>query len=194
MTIRRLHVHDITTLIEIFNKELPQSFMVSLGSRFLELSFKSTLDSRVCFTLVAQEFGQAVGFALGCLGQKSFFLKILQENPFRVFWILLIRVLKEPKILFEILNLSNYSSKTALAPELLLLAVTENFQGKGVGYKLLEGAKKEFRNLGVKVFKVGAQEEMAAAKRFYQKTGGQFLENILLPNRKLIYYFYETDL
>lgn len=194
MQTEKIKENQISSVVEMYQQELPQSFFARLGTKFLHALFGSTIKTKNSFTLVAQEGDEVIGFATCTLNQTELFINICRQKPLSVCWELTKQTLKTPSLIKEYLALLKYSrqEKENLKPQLLSFAVKNTFQRQGVGQILLQAVKKEFKTLGIPKFKVGVWEKMEGANRFYRKTGGKFLEEINLPGRKIIYYQYET--
>jgi GNAT superfamily N-acetyltransferase len=125
---------------------------------------------------VAEDNGEVVGFIAGVVNLDEFYKEFLQKNIFKAGLILFFNSFK-PAVIRKIFEALFYATaKTSSLPkaELLSIAITDNYRGKGVGQGLFERLAGELRNRGVKEFKCLVGSNLLPACKFYEKTGGVF--------------------
>lgn len=91
-----------------------------------------------------------------------------------------------------------YPKKESSLPkaELLSIAITKEFQGRGVASSMLPMFISEMQKRGVKNFKVVVGEELTNAIKFYEKNNFTFFKNITIhgntPSRVYVFEIKNT--
>lgn len=194
MTVQKLNKRQVYQVVQLCQQELSDSFFARLGEDFLQLFFAATIDSKYSFTVVAGKDNQIVGFATGVFDKSGLLPEMLRKYPLGLFRVIGRQIIKQPMLLLKIKDTLIASKKLKVKPQLLYLAVKKNYQRRGVGTLLLRQVKKEFSRQGVEKFCVGFYSDMKEAKRFYEKTGGKFFQELAVGERKLVYYIYQAKI
>lgn len=159
---------DMKQISIIHETVLRDSFLASLGNKFLEKFYKSTLNNENMATVVVVDEDKIIGFAtfgtqLGTI-LKTTFAKIFKETLFAL--------AKNPSILFKLISIPFYPSfkDKAKFAEIFSLAVLPQYQGKGIGKSLLNYCKNELNKRGYNNFIISVRSSMEA-NNFYRKIG-----------------------
>lgn len=169
MTIRKLEHQDITDVAEIHQKYLSDGLLANLGYNFLKEFYELLSREKSSFTFVATEKNKIIGFVT----MASDLNKIKKKAIRKLWYVVLLRVLKNPNLITKVLGLPFYPGfeKDTQIPEILSLAVTPENRGKGIGKALLFKSKGEFKKRGFKSFLLSVRSNMKEANAFYQKIG-----------------------
>ena len=174
MKIRKANLDDCAEVAKLHERSLTESFLGTLGGDFLNLIYRSLANFEQGIFLVAEDRESAIGFITGTMKTGKFYKHFLKRNFLKVIFILSSKLFKK-NVGKKILETAKYSKKDLgfLAPdaELLSMAVTEEFQGKGVAQQLFERLAGEFHKKGIHEFKIIAGNKLKKANKFYQKMG-----------------------
>ena len=182
---------DAPAIAKIHQTEISGGFLSSLSPAFLERFYLALIQSPVSFCIVAKENDNVVGFVAGTTNLNAFYKYFLIRYFFQSFFILLPKIFSSLKKVVETLL---YPQKGQSLPkaELLTIAITKEFQGKGVGGQMIQPFILEMKKRNISVFKVVVGESLAGAIAFYEKQGFTFLQNITIHgNASSRVYFYE---
>jgi ribosomal protein S18 acetylase RimI-like enzyme len=167
---------------EIHLKEIKKGFLNKLGKNFLNIFYEAIAFSPFSFLIVAKDGNSAVGFISGCIESKKFYGYFVKKYFFSIFLVIFLKILN-PKIAIKILETIRYSKgdkENIPKAELLTIAVSEKFQGRGIARELFNGFLSEMRKRGVKEFKVVVGENLTKPVNFYEKQGFIFSSYIYL--------------
>lgn len=170
--IRKAKYSDCSSIAKIHKENLDESFLGSLGERFLKNLYECLSVYEDGIILVAEENNKIVGFVCGTTHIGKFYRYFIRKKFIKVSFLLAIKMfdLITLKKIFEILvypkKHSNFSLPEA---ELLSIAVEKNYHGKGVSEKLFKAFVVEFNRLGVDRFKIVVGDKLYRAKSFYKK-------------------------
>jgi GNAT superfamily N-acetyltransferase len=159
--VARLHIEGIK-----------EGFIGSLGSKFVYYLYQAIVESDKAFGFVAVKGDKVLGFVSCAENTGTVYMMMLKRNFFRLFWAYLPKILhlKNIKKVAETL-LYPVRSRNVLPPaELLSVVVAKEARGLGLGGKLVEASKEEFRRRGVTVFKTTV-DELFPANDFYKHIG-----------------------
>jgi len=179
MDIALAQKYDALQIAAIHKQEIGSGFLSSLPLPFLQILYGAMIVSPWSFCVVAKDKERVVGFASGVTDVKAFYRYFLAHHFFVSLVILVPTIFSSLKKILETLL---YPQKGRVLPkaELLVIAITKEFQGRGVGRLLLEGIVERFRQHNIKVFKLIVGEHLKQAIRFYEKNGFVFLTEIMV--------------
>lgn len=183
---------DAPAMAKIHKAEIGKGFLSSLPNAFLENFYIALVESRSSFCIVVKENNQVVGFVSGVIDLNKFYRYFLAHYFFQSFFILLPKILSSFKKIVETLL---YPKKEESLPkaELLVIAIKQEFWGKGLGKSLLEVFLAEMKKRNVEIFKVVVGEQLIPAIKFYEKNGFRFLKSISIHGNALSrVYVYEV--
>jgi ribosomal protein S18 acetylase RimI-like enzyme len=161
---------DALKIAEIHKQEIKMGFLSSLPISFLEKIYLSVIENDFC--VVAKENDNVVGFIAGTIDIKKLYSFFSKKYFFYSIMVFLPKILNVKKIIEDIF----YIKKEEIRPELLTIAVKENFQGQGIAKKMFEVFVSEMKRRGVKMFKVVVGDELKPAISFYEKNGFEFVK------------------
>lgn len=187
---RKIYINDIPEIVRIHLKALPHDFLPSLGEEFLWHLYHASFDSTNTFIFVCKEDGKVIGFVLGTINFNIFFKDVLRKKWKQFIITLLKQLLQKPSLIFNIFFTFFYSSKeqTKIKAELVIIAVDEFFQGKGIGTKLVEVLEQEFKKLNITNYKLTTLENYHQTRKFYQRLGFKKQNKFTLYKKNWILY------
>lgn len=186
MLIRKITNEDIPEVAHIHFKHLKVGVLSHLGEKFLQEFYKSLFKQSSTFTIIAVKNSKIIGFATGATN-----LKTVPKTMISGLWFpTLLAVIKNPMITLQLLQTPFYPSFKAdkNIGEIFSLAVIPPYRRQGVGAKLIEGCRKEFKGMGYSHFQVSVRKKMHQANCFYinmklkKKASANFL------NEEIIFY------
>lgn len=133
--------NDIDAIVKIHDTAFPDFFLTSLGDGFLRLYYSCMCKSKDALTLCAFENGEMLGFSSTALKSTGFNIRLIKNNIFKFMGETIKLMLTKPGAL---LRLAKNITKKAEGveddgdyAELYSIAVSPNYQGKGIGGLLL---------------------------------------------------------
>ncbi|MBX4200629.1 GNAT family N-acetyltransferase [Candidatus Parcubacteria bacterium] len=181
---------DAREIASIHKSEIRGGFLSSLPLPFLQTLYEAQIASPFSFCVIAKEEGRVIGFVSGVTDLNAFYKYFISRHFFQSVLILLPKVFSSLKKIGETLL---YPKKSESLPkaELLVIAISSQFQGKGLGRLLLDGFLLQMKQRDVKIFKLIVGEELTNAIKFYEKNGFTFLKTITIhgkiPSRVYVY-------
>lgn len=167
---------EIKQAVQIQIAEINQGFLSSLGEKALGLIFQHVADNLwgIMVLAVDDATGKVIGYVIGSINvgklYRDFFLKKL---PVALFFFLprMLSFRRMVKAFETIIYPQRNHSENLPQAELLDLAVSTEYHGKGVAQGLFSIFEKECRNRGVNAFKIPTGESLKRAHRFYENMG-----------------------
>ncbi len=182
---------DALTIARLHKKEIAFGFLSSLPLPFLQTLYEALIESPFSFCVAIKENDEIVGFASGATDLNAFYKYFISRHFFRSAIILLPKVFSSLKKMLETFL---YPKKGELLPkaELLTIAVSSQYQGKGHGKILLDEIINQMKQRYVKTFKLIVGEDLKHAIRFYEKNGFVFLKEIMIHGGHVskVYVYY----
>jgi len=167
---------DIEQAGHIHQQEISQGFLSSLGEKALLSIFSLAAEKRTGILLIARDAiqGNVCGFLLGTIDTGKFYKDFLFKKSFFVFINLLPKLLSLSKIR-KIVETLVYPSKNELndlpKAELLDIAISKEYQGRGLAQILFKEFSACLNEFGIDEFKITTGESLKQAQRFYEKLG-----------------------
>ena len=169
---------DALAMASIHKAEIGKGFLSSLSPAFLQRFYIALVVSGASFCVVAKENNQVVGFASGVTNMNKFYKYFLLHYFFQSFIILLPKIFSSFKKILEAMLYPVKNEEYLPQAELLVIAITKEFQGKGVGGLMLSAFVLEMKKGNISIFKVVVGEELKQAITFYEKNNFKFIKNI----------------
>jgi len=169
-------------IVKIHHESLAhRSFITNFGEDFLFLLYSCIMEKRSGFLVCAYEGDNITGFILACVDASRLF-SLIFERFFSFLFIIIKGVIKSPRLMVKVLQTLLYKNEAALAPkpELLVIAVKENYRSKGIGRDLVAAMENEFKKIGTSAYKVTVHKEMTGANNFYLNNGMRLLKTFYL--------------
>ena len=191
MIYRNANPNDFKVLAAIHQQAFSGFFLTSLGIKFLETYYKSSLeDDRSIAVCVIDEAGIIQGFATGSIQAAGYHRRLFQKNIFRFLSAALRSALHNPSVLVRLAkNLDKNPSKTddRNYAELLSIAILPRLKGSGTGKALLELFEEEVtKRGGHKIALTTDFENNERVIAFYRKCGYEiFYHFVTYPNRHM---------
>jgi len=158
-----------------------RSFITNFGEDFLFLIYLCMLEKKLGFLVCSSEGDNMTGFILACVDSSKLFSLIFRK--FFLFLFIIIKgVIKSPGLIVKVLQTLSYENRAApdIKPELVVIAVKENYRSKGIGRDLMTIMEDEFKKTGISAYKVTVHKEMLRANNFYLNNGMRLLKTFYL--------------
>ncbi len=175
---------DALQIAGIHKKEISGGFLSSLPVSFLEKLYEAVIFSPVSFCVVAKEGDEVIGFIAGTADTNKFYRYFLRHYFFQSIFILLPKVFSSFKKIIETLLYPSIDQSLPKA-ELLTMAVAVQFQGRGFASAMFVEFKTEIKKRNIKTFKVLVGADLAAAIKFYEKSGFTFVKNTSVHKKSI---------
>lgn len=165
---------DAMSIAHLHLNTIEAGFLSSLGSGFLRLLYRALIDSEHASVTVAEVDGAVVGFIAGTDDIGAFYKMFFRAHFFEATWRLLPSIVK-PQVWRRIWETVRYGGgKSAVAAELLSMAVAPNARGSGLGSRLVDTLLDQMKARGVDQVKVVAGDSNLAAISLYSRCGFEF--------------------
>ncbi len=184
--IKNLSVSDVQHVAKIHRREL-SGFLSELGERFLQHFYKESLHIPEMFTLVEIENDQILGIVSGITSVKGLYKKIIFRDIIGFGIVFLSYFITHPIQIVKMVQTLSYPGFEEDIPELLIIAVSREYQKKGIGKKLFHAVVEEFKNRKIKRFKISVYDRLPA-NGFYKKIGCKFDSSFDFLGEKMNYY------
>lgn len=169
---------DALAVANIHKAEIGKGFLGSLPTAFLRRFYVALIESGASFCIVARENDRVIGFVAGVISMNTFYKYFLMHYFFQSFFILLPKIFSSLKKIAEAMWYPITEEKSLPGAELLGIAITGEFQGRGLGNVILAEFVKEMKKRNIAAFKVVVGEELKQAIAFYEKNNFTFAKNI----------------
>jgi ribosomal protein S18 acetylase RimI-like enzyme len=185
--IKKADKSDIKNIIDLhltsFNKN---HFSAVFTKEMLERYFENLLELND-FNLVFydDEHNELLGYVIAGYSSKEAVNKFIRENYFTV----ILTLIKNPRFLSEKIHevsekiLGTKYSKKAKC-RLYLIAVNQNYKGKGIGKQLINFLENELRKKGLNIYGLSVRKDNKDAIGFYNQNGYK----VEFENSKSIFY------
>lgn len=193
MIIRLANKDDCLEAAKLHAQEIKWGFLSELGERFLYYFYLTMINSPNAFLIIAEDNNLIVGFISGCTDLKRFYREFAKKYTLRILPLLFKKFfsINSLKKIFETRKYTKERKKDLPEAELISIAVSSQFQGKGLGRELLNKFFSEMKKRGAKLIKVIVGEKLSRAIRFYEKNGFKFHSKSFvhkdMPSRIYIY-------
>jgi ribosomal protein S18 acetylase RimI-like enzyme len=188
--IRLLTQKDIPQVSKIHSQEL-HGFLPQLGTDFLEKFYGISLKVPSLFTYVEEKNGKIRGFVMGAESTKGLFLRIILKDVWG-FSLLFSRFLVLHVFsFFKLIATLAYPGFSQDGPELLSIAVSNKYQGQGIGKVLFKKIEKEFQLRGFSEFKISVYDRLPSAG-FYKKMGCRHTVRFSFLGENMSYFSFKV--
>lgn len=188
---------EIYQAVRIQIQEISQGFLSSLGDKALGLIFQHIANSRwgIVVLAISENENQVLGYVLGTFNSAKLYREFLPEHFFSALMHFLPKMLSFDRIKKATETLLYPAKKQDIhlpKTELLDLAVTKEFQGKGLAQELFKKFVEECKSHKIDSFKITTGASLKQAHRFYEKMGAVKCGSFELHRGDLTYiYKYE---
>ena len=191
------HIGEILALHHM--KLIPQGFISSLGVKFISLLYKSLIISKGFYVLAcfdSKRDKKLVGYSVLRMKKSSYIFSVLRNYPYKTLYLCFF-YLKNPKKIIGFIELfifqffknpSKNNINTKKVAELFIIAILEDYQGKGIGGHLIQKTKERCRLLSInEIYAVTGSEQQT--HKFYKKIGGQLIGQTSIHNNHLSHIY-----
>ena len=191
MIFRLAQKKDARRIAEIHKQEIKKGFLCTLNNNLLTKIYSAIIDSRYSFCVVAEENQDVKGFIAGVINLNDFYFYFLKRYFFSAI-ILIFPEMLNLKNIKKILEILFYSQKEESLPEaeLLSMALTKDFQGKGIAGPMFDKFISEMKDKKISVFKVLVGNILSPAIKFYEKNGFKFVKETKVHENVSRIYIY----
>ncbi len=189
---------DILYTAAIQWREIQEGFFVSLGNKALELFISHMAESEYGILIVARDsmHGRICGFVSGATHVGKFYKDFMLKKSFLAAVTLAPMLLLSPSKVWGIFEMFlSPGKKKHVTPdaELLVIAVDEQYKGKGVAQLLFHQLANTFQSKHIDTFKVCTLANTLRPQRFYEKMGARKEAQIEAHGQDAFLYIYEID-
>ena len=176
--------HIIDDLVKLHISAFPSFFLTSMGKGFLQQLYFGFSEQPNGILLIAEDNGNAIGFAAGTIDPDKFFKTLLRTQGLRFAISTIPGLLRNPvfvirKCVGALFYRGETPSEIPNAALLSSLAVAPSSAGKGIGQLLVKRFCEDVRKQGCKsVYLTTDEAENENANRFYAKCGFILLDTI----------------
>lgn len=179
-------------IVRLHIDALKGDFLPSLGIDFLTAFYNGVINLDGVYGFIYEEKGKVMGFVLGTKDSGKFFSQALRSNFIELSLLLLLQVIKNPKIIKNVFETLFYPKKeSGPKAELVIIAVDKKFQVKGVGRKLIKSLETTFKNSGISRYKLTVHADKTAVA-FYEHLGYSSISNFRLYDK--MWFVYEKEI
>lgn len=190
--IRVISAQDTALITKIHREALAGDFLPSLGFRFLKTFYDGVVNTPGVFGFVFEDDSKIQGFIIGTTDSKKFFLQAVTTNFIKLSLFILIQLVKKPTIIKNVMETLLYPKKdTGPNAELVVIALNNKYQGKGIGGKLVLALEEEFKKEGIVSYKVTVHADKIAVG-FYKHLGYSRFSSFRLYDK--MWHVYEKDI
>ena len=169
--IRQIEKDHTGLIAQIHDKALNGDFLPSLGIDFLTAFYEGIIGKPGVYGFVDVENGRIVGFIIGTRDSEKFFSQALRGNFVKLTLLLLIQLIKRPQIIKNVLETFLYTKKEGTSKaELVVIAVNNKSQGKGMGKQLVRALEQAFKKEKINRYKLTVHADKNAVG-FYEHLG-----------------------
>lgn len=182
------------SLVLIHQKVLTESVLSRFGNRFLLILYRTIYsDSNVYIHLVLLK-RKIIGFSVVTTDISLFYKKIFLSGFVNLSWEAIKHLNGNMRLIFNVLLwIISKKKDNHQSSELQFLAILPEYQGHGLGTRLIKTLKEELRKKNVPAFKVGTKATNVTANNFYIKKGFKFLYQQNIFGDKFNYYISKTS-
>ena len=148
---------------KIHSVALSGDFLPSFGLPFLKAFYEGIIGKPGVYGFGLVKSGKIRGFVVGTKDSNKFFSSALQSNFIKLSFLLILQLIKKPRLLKNVLETFLYPKKdTGPKAELIVIAVDRNYQRKGLGKKLVRALEGAFKSDGIRRYKLTVHADKKA--------------------------------
>lgn len=188
-TAKNLPQKDIDKIADLHFKVLEESFINNFGIKFLKIAYKSILRNKNNIVLTVRDKKKIVGILVAAKNSKLFDFSVIKEEFFPLIGEVIKACFQRPELLVKLSHwfFSIYLFEKKI-PELRFIALSPEYQNKGLGSKLISKLNKIFEEQGITQYQVATKKDNKKSNRFYKKLGFVFFKSKSFFGDKFNYY------
>jgi ribosomal protein S18 acetylase RimI-like enzyme len=170
--------YHINRVVDIHIECFKDSFLTSLDRDVLSSMYNNYISSELGCAYVYIIHETILGFIVGTVNPSVYYNQLLKKRGLRILWLTLKRVIRNPKMLKEIVKRDfsgffrpNESEESYRRASLDSIAVKPEYWGAGIAQKLTEAFLNDLKERCVSEVHLGVAAANLRAKRFYEKMG-----------------------
>ena len=176
ITIQPLTEKYIGSVVHLHQSVLGETLNSRLGAKHLEHLYRVMLQSPDCFIGIALSDSNLAGFISGALNLNAIKPVLLKTMPPSGWLNIALRFLRHPDLLVEWMHGNQVGQPIFLQGKrvdsiLTTIGVDQNFQGFGIGKKLVHELEQYFKAHGVTAYRLDTLTTNDQARRFYESQG-----------------------
>jgi len=185
VNIRPIELKDCPVVAQMHNQYIPAGTLNILGDQFVELIFRTLVDSPFGFCLIAKEGQKIIGFVAGTANMKGFYRTFFSRYPFKAPF-LIFKKLINVAVLMKVLRLAIYPWKFPDLPDAegLSFVVLPQYRKTGLTFLLLQKKVDAFRAKGADRVRMGIHSSLLDSQRFFEKVGVKFRGEVFLSKEE----------
>lgn len=192
MTIKPLTLSQVPQITTLHMETLHGDFLPLLGGNFLATLYSGVIGKEDIYGFFAEEKQEVTGFIMGTKNMDLFFKTAIKSNFLKLILYLSLRLFKKPQLLKNVFKTFLYPKKDHGAKaELIIIAISQNWQGEGIGKKLVHTLESKFIKEKIKKYKLTVHANKKAVG-FYNKLGFTKMGKFNLYDK--LWYIYEKEL
>jgi ribosomal protein S18 acetylase RimI-like enzyme len=164
---------DADAVARLHAQQLADSFLATLGERFLRVLYRRIARDPASTLLVARCGSDVIGFIAGTENTKQLYRDFIRRDAVRAVAAAGPGLVRHPRATLETLRYDAAAGSSFDLPgaELLTLAVRPSARGQGVGARLVAALQDDFGMRGVSRSSVTVAADNAAALALYLRCG-----------------------
>jgi len=180
-SVRPLARADCRRIAEIHVSARPGDVLPDLGVAFLDTLYGRLLGRPGVWAFVGESSGRVVGFVLGCADTGATMRAVAIGGCLPLAWHTLAGCARRPRLAWHALETLRYPARRhAPGPELMVVAVEPDWQGCGVGSRLIATFSERLRLQGCSTYHVAVKSKNDTAARFYGRLGFRVVQRLAM--------------
>lgn len=196
MLIRDAKIEDLNKIVKVHMRAFPGFFMTKLGKKFLWEYYFTVLSYPYHIFLVALNDESIIGFVAGFLNPSKFY-SFLKKRKLKVGLAITLEILRNPFLIFRVIQNykrvnSNILENKDKVVELASIAVDPDFEGRGIGKRLVNEFLKVSSFIGGEIVILTTDaENNDKVNHFYKSLGFELKRSYLTTSKRLMneYHF-----
>lgn len=185
----KLSPGDITKIAQLHKKLLWESILNEFGPVFLKELYLSILKDKNNILILAKKDGKIIGYLVATKDKYQFYKNIIKNGSARFFFTTIKILFIKPLLPIKFIYWWFFSRKIYLPKaELQFIAIDHQFQGIGLGSKMLELLKKVYAKDHIHIFCVGTKSQNVESNRFYVRKKFELVYSGLVLGDEFNYY------
>jgi ribosomal protein S18 acetylase RimI-like enzyme len=188
--IREARLIDLDEITRLYCEFMFDSSMLQFGSAFVKQYLKVIMESKNCFSLVA-ESKKPIGFIMATFNCRKMFFEFISN--IKIMSILFRQFLIHPAIVFGALELTSYFFKARMEnvkAEFLFIAIDPAYRRKDIATNLILRALDSMRLRKVKKIKLTTLVKNNAINTLLKKEGFKIDKTLRLFKKDMFLYSY----